>query len=258
MLESPEWPSYRRSLYLGESIYRSATSSAQVPKVVFFDNEEKNFLGKHQLLPNVKCVKVEGDEKRESLSDFSVLVENEGEEEVKKHMNAIIGVCRNSGFEMYDKDSGIKEGNFEGMTPDQVLVFDWDLTLTMIEGFLFKTDDWKLYLCGLESHGGVKTDGLMESHMKAMFGGSVRFNMIKENLRQWSVDNVYILTNNRRKDLIYKMAIILMPNFKPEHVISMHHVTTHLFSSSLSPKLNYLKNNIPFKATTDARERWWT
>ena len=196
-----------------------------------------------ELLPDVKCVKVEGNPDNESLDDFLRLVDKENDEEVKKHMNAIIGVCKFSGFQMYDKDSGIKTHDFEIIkTPDQVLVFDWDLTLTMIEGFLFKSDHWETYVNGLEKYSGVETNKSMESHVKALFGGSARYDMIKRELEKQNVDNVYILTNNGRQELIRQMAKILMPKLNTDHVNSMHYVE-YSFSTSLSPKLSYLKDH---------------
>lgn len=95
----------------------------------------------------------------------------------------------------------------------------------------------------LEFHGGAKTDKNIESHLKALFGGSVRFNMIQEQLKTKDENKIYIVTNNGCEELIYQMANCLMQGFLADHVISMPHVQIDT-DPDLSKKLACIKGRI--------------
>ncbi len=262
------WPSLQRVYGLPE--YR-----ANFEKIVFFDNDDRNFetykrtdfpaTGVEALLNKfdyttgqiqgstdrnkevhiapsrilgpvsipIKTVKVndcgEGRLPKKRLNEctnkFVSNMQSEENENVKNHFSAILNICSKYNYDDYfDGMSGLtKEMLQSNLNDDDIFVFDWDRTITQCEGVLFSVPDFPTYHLGLKTYG--KVDNLstdIKDHVKAICGGTNRYNMLVEQFQKLDVDKTYIVTNNPNRRIILQMMKCIMPDIRDDHVYSMH------------------------------------
>lgn len=214
------WPAFQKIKFLN---YRGNGNQ----QIVFFDDNEKNFYANTD--PLIITIKVNNCGVRKYEDCETILVKKmvfEEDQGVKDHFLAMKNITQQSGFEDYfDGYSGLDKETLETyLNSNDVFVFDWDRTITQCEGFLFSTNDFDEYYNALKYYYTQLNDSNIESHVKALCGGTSRFNMLREQLNSKIVspDNIYIITNNKLKGLILRMMRTLRKDFLDDHIFSMH------------------------------------
>jgi hypothetical protein len=210
-------------------------------KAIFFDNSDFN-MESCDVFDQIMCRKVaecsgkKSDEKK-CHDNFFKKFKSESNSEVKKIANLYKKLLETD-HSYCDSKSGIKlrEGvdqflkNYDTKNiKDNVdVIFDWDRTLTQVEGFLFTDWGWIIDQYNNEydtliSKRDKKAMTLFKrNHTKFMFGGTVRFKLMQKLVQGIPSEHYYILTNNPAEGLIYEVASILSSHISRNHVISMH------------------------------------
>lgn len=132
-----------------------------------------------------------------------------------------------------DPSSGISRQDFEIVRGGDLVVLDFDRTLSTVEGFVYNTDSWDRYLVGLntflnkEETGARHPPVTLHDHWTFLFGGTNRCRWLAEELascmESCGPKNVYILTNNAMVTLILQAANWLLRDspyaFRASHVV---------------------------------------
>jgi len=176
-------------------------------------------------------------------------MKQEKSRKVIQHYTTVRNITNGEGYNDYfDGMSGMSmdqhhiiSGNFTVVpNKEAIYVFDWDRTITMVEGFLSQghnPNPWHEYHTFLKQYY-PKLDSNPENHLKMMCGGSERYNSIKRFIAGANINNVYVLTNNPLIDMIRYMASLL--GIMPQNVQSMHCRENRRFRN----KTEWIKQNL--------------
>ena len=212
-------------------------------KIIFVDNEPSNFNGNKLISSEALCCSAVGQCSIPSCQrtqhdacnlKFEKKMASEDDDNVIKHYNFVQKILnkQRSRKDYFDGTSGV-ELNIKLFNPNKnknpcpnkntIYIFDWDRTLTQVEGFLFHATCWKEYYHKMSSYGDRKElPNCAETHLKMMCGGTKRYKQIQAFMRQAEPHQIYVLTNNPLRKLIYTFGKIMYPRLLFDNVHSMY------------------------------------
>lgn len=229
-------------------------NSLSTDSIIFVDNEPSNFNGyTGKLKDNLTCSLVgqcniqecKRGENDKCNKKFEHTMQAEKNKNVFKHYLHVKDILlkQKENFDYFDGMSGVIF-NTKQFKPNPVIhpnentiyIFDWDRTLTQVEGFLFHADTWEEYYSKLKRSGNTTINNSARTHLKMMCGGSERYNAIRNFMQYADPQKIYILTNNRLLKLIRFFTNILNSRIPSKtNVHSMYHKDT--------TKINWIKNH---------------
>ena len=208
-----------------------------VINIAFMDNAEGHYsqclLSSRLDHINIDCIKVNecSSSSRTKCHHDCISMINEQESDINVILctNAIAAVCKLYDYEDYfDNTSGILPEVIESHI-GKTLVFDWDRTLTMTEGFIGRPT-----IQNFDQYAGVWSsfvkkagfnDGNFDEYftkenvLKAMCGGTKRFDHLSSIIPK----NSFVITANKMKGLVSDFASLLIgPINTQQRVFSIH------------------------------------
>ena len=207
------WSSYEQYKLLK---YRGGRRSdrQQKPRVIFFDNDEKNFDSQSNGQIQIETCKVRDCTARNTeMCHRRFFKDREDNAAVQKFLKAML-LINGGDTDYFDGMSGLTSENLKKIDKyvkrGATFVFDWDRTITQCEGFFHKANDADSYIRYLSKKSGM---GLPNSKtaLVAALCGSARYASLKNTFS--SPTKVHIVTNNSLEDLIFDLSTKLFPEF---------------------------------------------
>jgi len=131
----------------------------------------------------------------------------------------------------YDPVSGIKEKDFrlmddyltDGRDDRKYVVFDWDRTLTVVEGYISISNINKDFFPNIDITSDTFLQSFREDTLLYLFGGEARLTMIRDKIKSLRDRGITlcILTNNTgcATDEFKQLVRQLDPGFTDDHII---------------------------------------
>ena len=225
-----------------------------VINIAFMDNAEGHYrqciLSTKPDHVHINCIKVNecSSPRREChYNCIDMINEQEFDKNVLLCTNAIAAVCKLYNYEDYfDNTAGVLPEVIESHI-GKTLVFDWDRTLTMTEGFIGRPTTQNFDQYAREWRSFVKSAGFndgnfdeyftKENVLKAMCGGTERFNFLASIIPK----NSFVITANKMKGLVSDFAALLIGPINTEQRV----FSTHEFPAGTSKHDIILSKVVP-------------